>query len=261
MSQLYDRIGGTYDATRRADPLIAARLRALLDVHGDGVYLDLGCGTGNYTAALAQGGGSWCGVDAAPTMIAAARLKSRLVKWCLGDAAALPIASATVDGVLCVLAIHHFRDRLAVFTEVRRVLRPGGRFIAFTAGRSQMRQYWLNRYFPDAMSTAIQQMPDLADVEAMLRQVNLAPVMLEPYSAQPDLQDSFLYSGKPAPKRYLDAQFRTGISTFANLASPREIEEGCRRLAADIETGRIRQVVADSPSPEGDYLFLVASAT
>jgi hypothetical protein len=132
--------------------------------------------------------------------------------------------------------------------------------VVFTAGREQMRRYWLNRYFPDAMSKAIQQMPDLADVEALLRQQHLIPRVLEPYSVHPDLQDSFLYSGKHTPARYLDPRVRAGISTFAALAAPAEVDAGCRFLAADIETERIHDVIGESIGPGGDYLFLAASA-
>jgi ubiquinone/menaquinone biosynthesis C-methylase UbiE len=73
---LYDRIGVGYDGTRRADPGIAARLAALLDLRGGPACLDAACGTGNYTQALALLGGRWTGVDVAPRMIAEARSKA-----------------------------------------------------------------------------------------------------------------------------------------------------------------------------------------
>ena len=43
-----------------------------------------------------------------------------------GDAARLPIAAGTVDGVISVEAAFHFRSRKAFFDECYRVLRPGG---------------------------------------------------------------------------------------------------------------------------------------
>jgi len=257
---LYDRIGGGYDATRRADPYIAVRLRELLGVRGGGRYLDLACGTGNYTMALAAAGGDWMGVDCSPVMINAARSKSTQVAWHVGDATTLPFPANGLDGVLCVLAIHHFPDRAAAFAEVRRVLCRGGRFVVFTAGRAQMRRYWLNHYFRDAMARSIDQMPDLDEVEAAMRGAGLVPRGREPYSVRPDLQDCFLYSGKDAPGRYLDPQVRAGISTFAALASADEVEVGCRRLADDIGTGRIQEVIAGCDDLEGDYTFVTAEA-
>lgn len=74
---LYDHIGNHYDITRRADPALLARLRAHLQPRPQGRYLDLACGTGNYTRALADSGVSVCGLDASPTMLAALRAKAK----------------------------------------------------------------------------------------------------------------------------------------------------------------------------------------
>ena len=72
----YEEIGVGYDATRRADPRIAARLRALLRPEPGWRYLDVGCGTGNYTASLAASGLTMVGVDQSRTMLGAARPKA-----------------------------------------------------------------------------------------------------------------------------------------------------------------------------------------
>src|SRR5262249_18341753 len=117
---LYDAIGRGYDTTRRADPVIAERLRRLLEVRGDGVYLDLGCGTGNYTVTLAMAGGRWIGVDNSAYMIGVARRKSSAITWQLASAAALPLPAGEISGVVCVLAIHHFSALADTFREVRR---------------------------------------------------------------------------------------------------------------------------------------------
>ena len=73
---LYDRIGVGYDGSRRADPSIVDDLAGRLSPRTDGRYLDLACGTGNYTRALAARGGDWTGVDASRTMLDAARAQS-----------------------------------------------------------------------------------------------------------------------------------------------------------------------------------------
>jgi ubiquinone/menaquinone biosynthesis C-methylase UbiE len=258
---LYDTIGRGYDTTRRADPAIAGRLRRLLDVRDDGVYLDLGCGTGNYTVALAMAGGRWIGVDLSACMIEVARRKSSTVTWQIASATALPLSTGEVSGVVCVLAVHHFVALADTFREVRRVLRAGGRLVLFTASREQMRGYWLNAYFPRTMARAIEQMPDAGDLEQIMRLAGIAPVHREPFVVEPDIQDLFLYSGKHSPERYLDPQVRAGISTFATLADPAEVATGCERLATDLRTGRFRGSEAECPCSEGDYLFLVGQAS
>ena len=73
MRALYDRIGREYDATRRADPRIAQRVFSLLNPSKGGKYLDLACGTGNYTIALRNMGLMIRGMDQSELMISRAR--------------------------------------------------------------------------------------------------------------------------------------------------------------------------------------------
>jgi SAM-dependent methyltransferase len=237
-TRLYDTIGRAYDTTRRADPRIAERLPRFLEVRGDGVYLDLGCGTGNYTVALSTAGGRWIGVDISAEMIEAARKKSSQVTWHVASAVSLRLPPAEVWGVVCVLALRHFTALSDTFMEARRVLRTGGRLVLFTASRQQIRGYWMNKYFPRAMARAIDQMPDVAEVERALRVAGFISLRTEPFVVGPGVQDFFLYSGKHFPERYLDPQFRAGISTFGTLADSDQIASGCGRLAADIRMGR-----------------------
>jgi erythromycin 3''-O-methyltransferase len=54
------------------------------------------------------------------------RLRQAAAMPVVGDAARLPIADGTLDGVISVEAAFHFRSRKAFFDECYRVLRPGG---------------------------------------------------------------------------------------------------------------------------------------
>ncbi len=254
---LYDRIGKGYDATRRADPELLARLRAHLAPRPDGRYLDLACGTGNYTRALADSGVNVCGLDASATMLTALRAKAPELELHQGQAEALPFENNTFDGVTCTLAIHHFDDRPLAFAEVHRVLKRG-RFVLLTAGRDQTRGYWLNEYFPKALADSVEQLPPVDEVVETLRQVGFSKIRTDPYAVAEDLQDLFLYSGKHRPRLYFDARVRAGISTFASLADPAEVEAGLKRLEADLDSGRFERVKARYANDLGDYLFVVA---
>ena len=258
----YDRIGLGYDATRRADPYIAERLAHHLAPDGSAGeprrYLDLACGTGNYTTALSMRGDEWHGVDRSSRMIANARPKDRPVHWFQARAEHLPFSDSVFSGAMCTLALHHFDELGPIFTEVYRVL-DRGKLVIFTAGRAQMRGYWLNEYFPESMRRSIDQMPEVGDVEDNLNRAGFSTIETEPYHVSPDLQDLFLFSGKHRPQLYLEEGFRRGISTFSSLASPGEVAEGCERLEQDLETGRIAEVVERYSSDSGDYLFIIAS--
>lgn len=143
----YDEIAEGYATTRRADPQIAAALRQHLGVHAAGRYLDIGCGTGNYTRALAACGGDWTGVDVSQRMLDQARASNSGVRWLVADAGELPFADGCFDGAIATLVIHHLAALQGPLGEARRVLRSG-RLVIFTAFPEQMRSYWLSHYFP-----------------------------------------------------------------------------------------------------------------
>jgi ubiquinone/menaquinone biosynthesis C-methylase UbiE len=254
---MYDRIGGGYDATRRADPGIAARLAFHLGCAAGERTLDLACGTGNYTTVLGGAGLLLTGLDASRRMLAAAYAKAPAGNWVLGDAAALPFRPASFAGALCTLAIHHFPALTPVVTEVHRVLRRG-RFVIFTQDHAQTEGMWLREYFPGIVRQAIERMPGVDTVVEALQTVGFDHVATEPYEVEPDLQDLFLYSGKHHPERYLDERVRAGISAFA-LADPAEVAAGCARLAADLRSGRIAEVIEAARHAGGDYTFIVAT--
>jgi len=259
---LYDRIGAGYDTTRRADPGLVKRLLDLLDVPSGSRCLDVACGTGNYTIALAEAGLQMVGLDVSRQMLSSAHAKSGAVRWVNGDAATLPHRDASFRAAVCTLALHHFPHSERVFREIARVLdrNPGAaRLVIFTADPAQMRRYWLTEYFPDAMQQAIQQMPPIEPTLALLGAAGFRQVDRVPWSITPELQDLFLYAGKYRPELYLDPRVRAGISTFANQADPAEVERGCARLSADLASGRFADVLRAAEHPDGDYLFLVAS--
>jgi ubiquinone/menaquinone biosynthesis C-methylase UbiE len=96
-----------------------------------GKALDLGCGTGNLTAALVlEGAAASCvGIDISSGMIEQARRKTITISdvtFQVGSATALPFADESFD--LCVgdAFLHHILDIDACLKEVFRVLKPGG---------------------------------------------------------------------------------------------------------------------------------------
>jgi arsenite methyltransferase len=97
--------------------------------------VDLGCGRGRDVACAALRVGPLglaIGVDLSDEMLAAARASTaslpnvRLVR---SELAPLALPDASADVVVSNCTINHARDKEAVFREIRRVLRPGGRFV------------------------------------------------------------------------------------------------------------------------------------
>ncbi len=256
---VYDVIGSGYNATRAADPYITSRIVAHLAPSRDGRYLDIGCGTGNYLAALTRRGLHCIGVDPSTTMVATARAQCSGAAIVQAAAEQLPLADACADGALAMLTMHHWTDAAAGFAEIARILRRGARLVLFTFTPEQLRNYWLREYFPNMIAGAAAGVPEVPALRALLEQSGFASVTTEPYFVRHDLQDHFLYSHKHRPAQYLRPDVRAGASGFRLLASVDELASGLARLEADLASGRIDRVVADVNHDVGDYLFVVAA--
>lgn len=254
---LYDRIGTAYDKTRHADPGILRRLVGHLGIRPPRGYLDIGCGTGNYTVRLAESGGTWVGLDRSERMLRSAISKNDHIGWVIGDAFALPFSDGTFSDAVMTMVIHHLPALTPAFREAIRVI-SDGKLVLFTATAEQTHGFWLAEYFPDAMEKSVRKTPTCDAILTGLREAGFSTVVTESYQVTDDLQDCFLYSGKHRPELYLDPAFRSGISTFSVLSHPEEVERGCQRLAEDIESGRIRRIIRDSTRDDGDYLFVIA---
>lgn len=255
MQPKYDSIGIGYNTTRRADPYLLGRMRDLLGPVPGGKYLDIGCGTGNYTIALQELGLDLIGIDPSLEMLDKAKEKSPESTWLQGTAEQLPFEDSSFDGVLATLTLHHWADMAAGIAEAARVLRPGGRFVAFTSDKEQMESYWLGHYFPRMLRASIDVMPSLEEVTDAMEAAGLKPTV-ERYHVRPDLQDLFLASGKHDPAMYLKPEVRRGISTFAALGIPDEVENGLSQLAADIESGKVHEIIEQFESGLGEYAFV-----
>ena len=196
-------------------------------------------------------------VDISDTMLSAARSKNPAITWSHGDATALPYDDGTFDGAVCILATHHITDLPRAFAEAHRVIRNGP-LVIFTSTPKQMRGYWLWEYFPAMMEHAGSLMLDFPDLSSMLQEAGFPNVREDSYTVTSDLQDWFLYACKHRPELYLQEHVRAGSSSFHVSADAGEIESGLKKLAQDIESGRIDDVIKEFDNDGGDYCFVVA---
>lgn len=97
--------------------------------------LDLGCGDGALTAAIAASGASVVGVDASADMVAAARALGLDARSMRGEALDF---EAAFDAVFSNAALHWMPQADAVARGVARALKPGGRFVAEMGGHGNV---------------------------------------------------------------------------------------------------------------------------
>jgi SAM-dependent methyltransferase len=98
--------------------------------------LDLGCGDGQLTARIAATGAAVTAVDASPQMVAAAR--ARGISADHAAAESLPYPDGAFDAVFSNAVLHWVRGQDEMMAEVRRILRPGGRFVAEMGGHGNI---------------------------------------------------------------------------------------------------------------------------
>src|ERR1051326_4229288 len=89
--------------------------------------LDLGCGTGQLTQAIAASGAEVWGIDKSPTMIETARQNYPDLRFELGDAAELRL-DRRFHAVFSNAALHWMPRATDVALSVHQALEPGGRF-------------------------------------------------------------------------------------------------------------------------------------
>ena len=136
----FTRQADTFDAHAvKADDQVAARFQEAMGSAGSGTVLDVACGPGVVTAALAGKAQAVTAFDATPAMLEKARKRCaeaglQNVQFKQGNAASLPFDSGAFDGVVTRLAIHHFPDPKRVLKEIFRVLRPGGTVVIAERG-------------------------------------------------------------------------------------------------------------------------------
>jgi len=255
---LYDNIGLGYNSTRQADSYITEKLFQFLSPEAGRLYIDIGCGTGNYTIALSNKGLNFYGEEPSEKMLDVARSRNDKINWLLGYAEQIPVNNNMFDGVIATLTIHHWTDINKAFREIYRVLNDNSKFVIFTSTPEQMKGYWLNHYFPKMLSNSILQMPSFEIIEKAAIETGFVITSTEKYFIQDDLQDHFLYAGKNRPELYFDEEIRKGISSFSALSNAEEVQGGLSKLRSDINLNRFKEIKEKYDNKLGEYLFITA---
>jgi SAM-dependent methyltransferase len=127
----YDGHAEWYDNWNRPNAERNASGLAELLGPGDGLCLDLGCGSGNYFDVLAATGRTVVGLDRSADQLRIARGRSSRIAQ--GDAARLPFADGTFATVATLWISTDVDDFTTVLAEATRVLMPGGLLVFFGA--------------------------------------------------------------------------------------------------------------------------------
>jgi ubiquinone/menaquinone biosynthesis C-methylase UbiE len=115
--------------------------------------LDLGCGTGRFTEALAiHFDAEVIGIDPSRKMLEQARSKKHdgRIRYASGRAESIPLPDKSVDLIFMSMIFHHFNDPMLAARECRRTLRDGGTAFLRAGIREQISSYPYVDFFPES---------------------------------------------------------------------------------------------------------------
>jgi 2-polyprenyl-6-hydroxyphenyl methylase/3-demethylubiquinone-9 3-methyltransferase len=155
----FDRVVGTWEGRR---------------------VLDLGCGGGFMSEALAARGARVVGVDPSRGALEAARRHAAgqglEIDYLAGAGEAIPLADASVDLVVCVDVLEHVADVGRTVGEVARVLAPGGTFLFDTVNRNAVARFVMITVAEDLLRIVPR---GTHDPDLFLRPADLSALLVE----------------------------------------------------------------------------------
>lgn len=119
---------------RRLEWVPPAKVAQHLNMKADGVYADLGAGTGYLSRFIGECGNfpTIHALDIEPIMVEDMQSTLKEFSWirpALIKTDELPFADMSIDGIWCITVFHEFKNPEAILREIFRVLKPGGKLL------------------------------------------------------------------------------------------------------------------------------------
>ena len=201
---------------------------ALMELLRDHVALpinhivDLGSGTGRFTAALAQAfSAQVLGVEPAANMRATADAKAHpaSVRFVQGLAESIPLEDGMADLVFMSQVLHHLMDDSKALVEIRRVLKSNGSLCIRQTTRENLASYFYQRFFPAARAIDERRLPSRDELGRAASSCGFRTVAIETVSHR-IAASAAEYVDKIALRTYSDleciddAAFREGLDSL-----------------------------------------------
>ena len=223
----YGRIAAAYAEHRQIHPEVFRSLIVDGALAPRSDVLEVGCGTGNYIAALVEATDchGW-GIDPDAAMLDIARQRTRRVAFAQASAEALGLPSRNFDLAFSVDVIHNVDDLDAAFQEAARVLRPGGKVATVTDSEAMIRaRVPQTAYFPESAEVDVRRYPSIADITRSMAGAGFVDVR--------EQMVEFPYELRTA------AAYREKVFSSLHLISDEAFQRGLRRLEDDLAKGPI----------------------
>jgi len=246
--------------------LLTAASRPLAEVD----LLDAGCGTGNYSAALAGLVGRVTAIDFSEGMLAIAKAKlaqearNGLISFHQGSVDALPFPAQSFDAVMFNQVLHHLEDgerpaydgHARALAEAYRVLRPGGVVVVNFCSHEQLRNgFWYYDLIPGALESVLRRCSPTERLQAILTDCGFS--IIDRVASLDGVMQGAAYF---EPRGPLDPDWRQSDSIWA-LASSEELSKAEARVVELDRTGGLEAYVAERDANRrrhGQFTFFLA---
>lgn len=227
----YDRVAIEYAHYRQVHPRVLESLLRTGEVDACSRVLEVGCGTGNYVAAVSAATGCMCwGIDPSPGMLTLAQEWLEPVDLRLGQAEQLDFPPGFLDLVFSVDVIHHVTDHRAYFAEAYRVLRAGGKLCTVTNSEWIIHHRQpLSTYFPETVPIELARYPAIAELRSAMDDVGFGQI------GEEMVEFDYLLTSSRA--------YRQRAFSSLHLIADEPFQRGLTRLEQDLQRGPISCVL------------------
>jgi len=247
----YDAWAQTYDATRGASASVLGPIRVALGPAAGRSLLDIGGGTGNFAAPLAEAGFKVTLTDFSSGMTRRAAEKLGFERVVVGDGQRLPFRDATYNCAISVNVLGHMADWREALREARRVLR-GGPLVLKVSTRETVTANWIMRYFPQLLDHApLHHYQPAAATEEALLAAGFGSVTKQPIHYA-DTDDGSFQALKHRPELFFDDVRLANVATLLRVPDP-ERGEAIAAIRRDFESGRLAEIQAEFAPLVAEY--------
>jgi ubiquinone/menaquinone biosynthesis C-methylase UbiE len=189
--------------------------------------LDLGCGTGRFSEALAaRFNAEVIGIDPSKKMLEQAKRKQldSRVRYELGSGESIPLPDNSVDLIFMSMIFHHFADPALAARECRRVLREGKKAVLRTGTREHISAYAYVDFFPESRPILNEVLPGSSMICDVFEAAGFRVVTIEAIT-QTIAPNHAVYAEKLASgadsvlARLSQTEFENGLSALHTHAS------------------------------------------